>query len=124
MRYCSTPQRRSSGRPIASSSSSGPPRSPEPHWGRLLLRRCDAVLLVRDVLAPGHGTARVVRLLDGDVGHEVVRGRAVPVVLARLEEDAVAGADNLDLAATALTEPDAIGDVDVLAERMLMPGRP
>src|SRR4051794_35875971 len=45
-----------------------------------------AVLLVGDVLAPGDGAAGLVLLLHGDVGHEAVRGGAVPIVLARLEE--------------------------------------
>src|SRR5215203_4448107 len=52
--------------------------------------RCGAVFLVGDVLAPGYGTAGVVSLLHRDVGHEPVRGGPVPVVLARLEEHAVA----------------------------------
>jgi hypothetical protein len=53
--------------------------------------------------------------MHGDVGHEAVRGGAVPVVLAGLEEDAVAGADLLDRAALALAEADALGDEDGLA---------
>jgi hypothetical protein len=56
------------------------------------------------VLAPGDGAARVVGLLHRDVGHEALGGGAVPVVLVGLEEDAVAGADNLDLSAPALAE--------------------
>src|SRR3954453_4844393 len=53
------------------------------------------VLVVGDVPAPGQGAARVVVLLHGDVGHEAVGSGAVPVVLAGLEEDTVAGADLL-----------------------------
>ena len=60
-----------------------------------------AVLAIGHVLAPGHRVARVVRLLDRDVGHEAVGRGAVPMVLAGLEEDAVAGADLLDRAALA-----------------------
>src|SRR3954454_20851619 len=72
------------------------------------LRRCCAlVLLVSDVLAPRDWAAALVVLLHGDVDHEAVRGGAVPVVLARLEEDTVAGADRLDRAAFALAESGA-----------------
>ena len=46
---------------------------------------------------------------------------AVPVVLAGLEEDAVAGSDQLDAAALALAEPDTLGDPDRLAERVRVP---
>src|SRR4051812_28203590 len=56
------------------------------------------------------------------MGHEAVRGGAVPVVLAWLEEDAVAGADDLDGAALALAEADALGDEDRLAVRVGVPG--
>src|SRR3954449_400980 len=82
-----------------------------------------AVLLVADVLAPGDGAARLVVLLHGDVGHEAVGGGAVPVVLAGLEEDAVAGPDDLDRAALALAEAGTLGDVDGLAVRMGVPRR-
>src|SRR5438094_6545273 len=57
------------------------------------------------------------------MGHEAVRSRAMPVLLARLEEDAVAGADLLDRAAAALAEADALGDPDRLAVRVRMPCR-
>ena len=49
------------------------------------------------------------------------RRGAVPVLLARLEEDAVAGADDLDRAARALAEADALGDPDRLAVRVGVP---
>src|SRR3954464_10549770 len=90
---------------------------------RRALRRCCAlVLLVSDVLTPGDRAAALVVLLHGDVDHEAVRGGAVPVVLARLEEDTVAGADLLDRAALALAEADALGDEDRLAVRVRVPG--
>src|SRR3954466_9368149 len=81
------------------------------------------VLLIADVLAPRDRGAGLVVLLHGDVDHEAVRRRAVPVVLAGLEEDAVAGVDRFDRAAFALTEPDALGDEDRLAVRVRVPGR-
>ena len=85
-----------------------------------------AVLLVGDVAAPIHSppTARLVDLLHGDVGHEAVGSGAMPVVLARLEEDAVAGADRLDRSALALTLADALGDEDRLAVGVGVPGGP
>jgi hypothetical protein len=56
----------------------------------------------------------VVDYEHGDVRHEAIRRGTVPVMLARLEEDAVAGADDLDGTAAALAEPDALGDPDRL----------
>src|SRR3954451_12580756 len=82
------------------------------------------VLLVADVLAPGHRAAALFVLLHGDVDHEAVRRGAVPVVLAGLEEEPVAGKDLLDGAALALAEPDALGDEDRLPVRMRVPRRP
>src|SRR3954447_16216617 len=93
--------------PVGASAGHGGPEPAE-------LRR-DAVLVVGHVLAtrhrlhPRHRAAGRVVLLHGDVGHEVVGGGAVPVVLAPLEEDAVAGPDDLDAAARALAAPDALG---------------
>src|SRR3954449_2106680 len=81
------------------------------------------VLLVGDVFSPGDRAAGLVVLLHGDVRHEAVRGGAVPVVLARLEEHAVAGADLLDRAALAPAEADALGDEERLPVRMGVPGR-
>jgi len=62
------------------------------------------VLLIGDVLAPGDRAAGLVVLLPGDVGRETVRSGAVPVILAWLEAHAVAGTDDLDRAALALTQ--------------------
>src|SRR3954471_1385203 len=45
----------------------------------------------------------------------------MPMVLARLEEDTVAGADDFDRASLALAEADALGDPDRLAERVRVP---
>src|SRR4051812_24370286 len=80
------------------------------------------VLLVGDVLAPGDRAAGLVVLLHGEVSHEAVRGGAVPVVLARLEENAVAGADLLDRPGLALAQADALGDEDRLPVRVGVPG--
>src|SRR5207247_2852237 len=82
---------------------------------------CD-VFVGGDVAPPHDGTAGVVGFLDGQVGHEALRGGAVPVVLAGLEIDAVAGADDLDGTAAALAAADALGDVDRLAEGVGVPG--
>ena len=56
------------------------------------------------------------------MGHESRRCSAVPVFLVRLEEHAVAGADDLDRAAATLCEADALEHVDRLAVRVRMPG--
>ena len=84
-------------------------------------RRRSRVLLVADVVAPGRGVAFVVDLEHRDVRHEPVRGGAVPVVLAGLEEDAVAGPDHLDRAAAPLREADALEHPDRLAVRVRVP---
>ena len=57
------------------------------------------------------------------MNHEAVRRRAVPVLLAGLEEHAVAGADDLDRPASPLAEADALGDPDRLTVRVRVPGR-
>src|SRR5436190_14861146 len=74
------------------------------------------------MLTPADDLAGVVCLLDRDMRHQPRRCGTVPVVLARLEEDAIAGPDQLDRAALALAEPDALGDPDRLAVRMRVPG--
>src|SRR5215211_494066 len=74
-----------------------------------------AVLFVADVLTPRDGAALIVDFLHRYVGHEAARGGTMPVVLPRLEEHAVAGADHLDRLATALTEAYALCEVDGLA---------
>src|SRR2546422_69775 len=83
-------------------------------------RRC-AVFLVADVRAPRRAVAFLVDLDHREVRHEARRCGAVPVVLIRLEEHAVARADHLDRRATALDETDALCDVDRLSVRMRVP---
>src|SRR5690348_14074141 len=80
------------------------------------------VLLVGDVLAPRRRMALLVDLQQRDVRHQPRRRRAVPVLLARLEEDAVSRPDHLDRAAATLAVADALGDPDRLAVRMRVPG--
>src|SRR5215217_2131603 len=75
-------------------------------------------------MSPYDGTAGLVGLLHRYVGHEAVRRRAVPVVLARLEEHRVAGPDDLDLSAAALAEPYALGNVGGLPEGVGVPRGP
>src|SRR5437763_1321195 len=88
------------------------------------LSLCRGVFLVCDLLAPNDGAARVVHFLHGDVGHEAVGRSAVPVVLARLEVDAVAGTNDLDLSGAALASTDALGHIDRLPEGMGVPCGP
>src|SRR5437868_4783975 len=73
--------------------------------------------------APGDRAAGFVSQLHRDVRHQPCRRGAVPVVLAGLEEDAVAGPNHVDRAAFALAEADAFGDPDRLAERVGVPSR-
>ena len=72
--------------------------------------------------SPQVALAFVVDLQHREVRHEAVGGGAVPVLLAGLEEDAVARADDLDRPAAALAEADAFGDVDGLAVGVRVPG--
>src|SRR6478752_1437334 len=97
--------------------------SPEPRPQRFG-GSAGGVLLVGDVLAPGHHHAVLVGLLDGDVGHEPIGGGAVPVLLVRLDEHDVARADLLHGAAAAADIADAVGDVQRLAPRVGVPRGP
>jgi Mandelate racemase / muconate lactonizing enzyme, N-terminal domain len=68
--------------------------------GRVLAR----VFLVGEVTAPGGVVAGVVGLLVGELHVEAGGGGAVPVVLARLDVDAVARPHFLDRASLALDQ--------------------
>jgi hypothetical protein len=90
------------------------------------LRRGGAVLIVGDVFAPGRCVAVLIDLDHRHVGHETVGGGTVPVVLAGLEEHAVAGADDLDrTAATTIIREGAAADREVApaAPRSFRPPR-
>src|SRR6185437_5042574 len=80
------------------------------------------VFVVRDVLTPGRVIARVVDVEQREMAHEAVWRRTVPVLLARLEEDAVACLEYLDRPAAPLRTADALEDVDRLAIWMGVPG--
>jgi hypothetical protein len=85
-------------------------------------RSC-SVLLGADGVAPRRSLAFVINFDHRDVGHEP-RGRsAVPVVLARLEEDTVAGADHFDRATAPPAKTDALRHPDRLAVRVGVPVR-
>ena len=86
-------------------------------------RRSCVVVLVRDVVAPGRHVALVVGDQHRDVSHEAIRRGPVPVLLARLEEDTITRADDLDRAAPALGKTDPLEDIDGLPVRMLVPCR-
>src|SRR4051812_22620956 len=89
---------------------------------RHIARSRAEVLVVADVLAPGHGAAALVALLDGDVGHGAGGSSSVPVVLARLEEATIAGPNRFDGAVLALAVALALDHEDRLAERVGVPG--
>src|SRR5258708_1720893 len=76
----------------------------------LLSRWSGRVLRVGDVLAPRRVGALAVDVEHREVRHETRRSCPVPMVLARLEEHTVAGADHLDRTTATLREPKALGD--------------
>src|SRR3954447_24851961 len=82
------------------------------------------VLLVGHGVAPGRGVAFVVDLLHREVGHEAVGRGAVPVLLAGLEEHAVARTDDLDLSAAAPAPAGSFRDIDGLAVGVGVPRGP
>src|SRR3954447_18440152 len=75
------------------------------------------VFVVGEVVAP-HGVA----LGDGDVGHEVGGSAAVPVLLAAGDADDVAGPDRDERSPAGLDVADAFGDVERLADCVVVPG--
>src|SRR3954452_1280475 len=81
------------------------------------------VLGLGDVLEPRHHLSLVVGLLEGEVGHEAVWCRAVPVLFAGLDVDDVAGTDLLYVAPSAGDKTDPVGDVQGLTFRVGVPGR-
>src|SRR2546426_2783575 len=84
----------------------------------LVSGRRSAVLLVADMRAPRRAVALLVDIDHREMAHEARRRGAVPVVLARLEEHAVARADHLDRRAAPLHEANAFRDGDRLSVRM------
>src|SRR5689334_20087321 len=91
-------------------------------WLLVLLLPTRRILLVGDVVEPGHDLPGGVSLLDRDVRHEAIRRRAVPVLLARLDVDDVPGSD-LPHAAAGGDQADAVRDVQGLALGVVVPGR-
>lgn len=74
------------------------------------------VFIICDVLAPGGLT-----LGDGEVGHEVVMGRPVPMLLAIGCRVDVAGMDLDHVLASRLSETNAVNDVKGLASFVRVP---
>ena len=109
---CGAGARRRVDVPWSSARPSPAPRPPVTARERL---GSGSVLLVGDVVEPGHDLAVLVGFLDGDVGHEPVGGGSVPVLLAGLDVDDVAGADLLDAPGARVATADAVGDVEGLA---------
>src|SRR3954447_1780528 len=73
-----------------------------------------SVLVVRHVVEPRHDVAVVISFLDGHVRHEAFSRRAVPVLLAGLDVDDVAGADLLHPAGAGGDASDPVGHVERL----------
>src|SRR4051812_39727959 len=84
-------------------------------------RRRGRVLLVGDVLEPGHVDAVAV-LVQGEVDEPARRRGAMPMLLVRRDPHRVTGANLLDRAVPFLHPPDAGEDVQRLPERMSVPG--
>ena len=72
-------------------------------------------LLVADRLQPGGAVAVAVTDHDGDVGHEIGVGGAVPVLLAGRALHGLTGADAHDVAVAGADQAHAAGDVQDLA---------
>jgi Glucose dehydrogenase C-terminus/FAD binding domain len=86
-------------------------------------RSAVVVLVVGDVVAPvGLGSLVARGFGDGQMGHEVVRGGAVPVPLVGGRGDDVTGSDLLDGAAAGLHQPPALGDIQGLPDGVGVPG--
>ena len=93
-------------------------------WQELVRLGQRGVLLVSDVLAPlGVRSPVAGRFGDGQVGHVVVCGCAVPVPDVGGGDDDVAGADLFDGAAARLVQADAVGDQQRLADGVRVPRR-
>ena len=86
-------------------------------------RRRRAVLRIRDVRTPHRDIAFVVHFGHRNMSHETRRRCSVPVIFARLEEDAITGADHFDWASATLRKSEAFGYVDRLTIRMRVPRR-
>ena len=71
------------------------------------------------MLTPVSGDVLVVDLVEGEMDHQPAGCRSVPMLLVRLDVDPVAGPDDLDWSAAALTEPDPLGDEEALSERVI-----
>ena len=79
------------------------------------------VLFVGDSFEPLNVHTMVVELLDGEVHHSVPDGGAVPVNLARLDPNRVAGANLPRRLPFELNAPQSGQDVQCLPERMSVP---
>src|SRR4051794_12572697 len=82
--------------------------------------RSAAVLLVGHLFHPVDRLT-VLHLSDGDVRHRAIGRGAVPVFLAGLEPDDVAGADLLDRSTFSLYAAEAGGDEQRLTQRVRVP---
>jgi hypothetical protein len=87
-------------------------------WGSGLV---SGVLLIRDMLQPDDKCFALVAFLNREVRHGAVGSRAVPVLLAGLDPDRVAGMDFLDGLALELDAPHSGDDMQRLSHGMRVP---
>src|SRR4051794_37485926 len=86
------------------------------------LRCCCLVVAVRYVGKPRDDLALAVGLLHGDMGHESVRCRAVPMLFIGLDVDDIAGPNFPDRSVSTGDESDAVRHIESLALGVTVPG--
>ena len=82
---------------------------------------CGTVLVVGDGFEPGDAVVVSGAFEQGEMGHEVAVGGAVPVVLSGRGVDGVACVHANDVAVSGYDEPDSVGNVQCLAEVVGVP---
>jgi hypothetical protein len=80
------------------------------------------VLVVCDQIPPRAFGTGFRAFPDGQVRHEVVLARSMPVPLTRWGVGSVAGSQDDNVAAAGLHQPDALGHVQRLANGVRVPG--
>jgi hypothetical protein len=82
---------------------------------------CGTVLVVGDGFEPGGAVVVSGAFEQGEMGHEVAVGGAVPVAFSGRGADGVAGAHANEGVVAGYDEPDSVGNVQGLAEVVGVP---